>query len=227
MPIRLLLACRDKDVALALCANLVQAVSSRIAGEATDMKGVLPTAAATRPDVLLLEHALAEELNSWQMLARLRQVSGSTRFLLLCDTYTHLMIPGFVQRGVDGCLLKGSEPALLAKAVMAVHGGEAWFGRTALLEALRSRIATEPNVALTAEEHELLTQREREILGLIGDALSNKEIARRLKISDNTVKTHLHRIYVKLHQSGRYKAFLSKVALVSSEYPAGYAGPLQ
>jgi hypothetical protein len=52
----------------------------------------------------------------------------------------------------------------------------------------------------------------------------NKEIARILKISDKTVKTHLHHIYVKLHQSGRYKAFLSNVAKLSSEYPGGFPG---
>jgi Response regulator containing a CheY-like receiver domain and an HTH DNA-binding domain len=54
-----------------------------------------------------------------------------------------------------------------------------------------------------------LTAREREILDLVGAALSNKEIARKLAISDKTVKTHLHHIYVKLQRSGRYKAFLS------------------
>ena len=55
-----------------------------------------------------------------------------------------------------------------------------------------------------------LTRREDEILRLIGTGLTNKEIGRRLKISDNTVKTHLHRVYTKLNQSGRFKAFLAQ-----------------
>jgi ATP/maltotriose-dependent transcriptional regulator MalT len=113
---------------------------------------------------------------------------------------------------------------MMAKAVMAVHAGDPWFGRTALLQALRSRVATEPVQEVSAEDQALLTRREREILGLIGSAMSNKEIARILKISDKTVKTHLHHIYVKLHQSGRYKAFLSNVAKLSSEYPGGFPG---
>jgi LuxR family maltose regulon positive regulatory protein len=52
-----------------------------------------------------------------------------------------------------------------------------------------------------------LTEREREILELTGKGLSNKEIARHLNISHNTVKTHLHRVYVKVEKSGRIKAF--------------------
>jgi DNA-binding NarL/FixJ family response regulator len=230
MSISLLMSCRDSGTAATLCANLVHAGGGRIAGEATDRDRVLSRAASTQPGVLLLEHSLTEEEKSWQLLARLRELSASTRVLLLCDAYTHLKVIGFLQRGVDGCLLKTNKPELQARAVIAVHGGETWFGRTALLQALRSQIASEPTIIATApagEENELLTQREREILGLIGNALTNKEIARRLKISDNTVKTHLHRIYVKLHQSGRYKAFVSNVTPISNEYPSGQPRPTQ
>jgi ATP/maltotriose-dependent transcriptional regulator MalT len=84
---------------------------------------------------------------------------------------------------------------------------------TALLDAIRSQLVTQPIITSEMLEHELLTAREREILGLIGNALSNKEIARRLQISDKTVKTHLHHIYVNLHQSGRYRALLSSSGL--------------
>lgn len=230
MQVSLLLSCQDEDSAATLCANIVQAAGGRIHGAATDCNRAISRAANTQPHVLLLEHSLAEEQRSWQLLGRLRETSAGTRVLLLCDSYTHLKVIGFVKRGVDGYLLKTSEPELQARAVLAVHGGETWFGRTALLLALRSLIASEQATlvtAPTAEESELLTQREREILGLIGKALTNKEIARRLKISDKTVKTHLHRIYVKLHQSGRYKAFMSNVGPPAGEFPAGRLGPTQ
>jgi DNA-binding NarL/FixJ family response regulator len=90
--------------------------------------------------------------------------------------------------------------------VRSVHEGDTWFGRSALLQALRSLIG--PTPALRAIEEGRLTHREEEIFNLVGRALTNKEIARQLEISDHTVKTHLHRIYVKLRQSGRYKALL-------------------
>jgi DNA-binding NarL/FixJ family response regulator len=77
----------------------------------------------------------------------------------------------------------------------------------------------------SAGEHKL-TQREEEILRLIGTGLTNKEIARRLAISDKTVKTHLHHVYVKLHRSGRYKAFLSRPGTPLAQLAAASGGAL-
>lgn len=215
MPIKLLVACRDPTLASSLCTKLIQVSGGEIAGEAMEITGVLQRAAATQPDVLLLEHATDQEKIAWDVLAQLERASPATRVLLLCDVYTNLTIIGSIQRGARGCLLKSSDPWLHVKAVSSVHQGEPWFGRTALLEALRSQMAAEPATASALlEDHELLTAREREILALAGSALSNKEIARQLNISDKTVKTHLHHIYVKLHKSGRYKLFLSNFAAV-------------
>ena len=225
MPVRLLTSCQDQGLAVALCANLVQAAGDRIVAEATDGSGLVSRAASLQPDVVLLEHTLVQEKTPWQLLARLRHVSGGTRFLLLCDASTQVKVIDWVRRGVEGYLLKSSEPALHARAVLAVHRGETWFGRTALLQALRSQIGDDRSrTSAAAEEQQMLTQREGEILDLIGNGLTNKEIARKLKISDNTVKTHLHRVDVKLPQSGRYKAFVSNVELGSNKYPAGYSG---
>jgi DNA-binding NarL/FixJ family response regulator len=77
------------------------------------------------------------------------------------------------------------------------------------LLALRSVVGTARGIAPPADEVRL-TEREQEIFDLIARGLTNKEIARELDISDQTVKTHLHRAYVKLQQSGRYKALLSQ-----------------
>lgn len=228
-PISLLLSCHHHELAVSLCSSVVQAAAGRIAGEPTNHRHVASRAAAIKPHVLLLELLPADEAQGWRLLARVHEASAASRILLLCDGCSHHEVVGLIQRGVDGCLLKTSEAAFQARAVVAVHAGETWFGRNALLEALRSRIAGAPALvsAPGADETESLTQRERQILGLIGNALTNKEIARRLKISDNTVKTHLHRIYVKLHQSGRYKAFMSNVGAPAAEFPSGQVGPAQ
>lgn len=214
MCIQLLVACKSQGAARGLCTKLVQVADGGLLGEATDWSGVLAHAAITRPDVLLLAHAEADEARTWQILDGLGRVSPGTRVLLLCDSCTHSTVIGSVRRGASGCLFTSSEPSLQVRGIVSVHRGEAWFGRSALLEAIRSQLpAPLPITSDLLDDHELLTAREREILGLAGNALSNKEIARRLKISDHTVKTHLHRIYVKLNQSGRYRAFLSNAGL--------------
>jgi len=222
--IKLLLACRDEDLALSLVAKIVLAGNGRIVGEAANLPGLRSKVAETRPDVLVLEHIHGEEKSAWQYISQFGPPGGgSTRVLLLCDAYTPLMIAGFIQRGASGCLLKSSEPTLCARAVGAVHAGESWFERAALVQALRGHFVAEPAASSSwLASQARLTARETEILGLIGSALSNKEIAQQLRISDKTVKTHLHHIYVKLHRSGRYKAFLSNapagLALALGEY---------
>ena len=174
---KLLVACREEPPALALCAQIVQAADARIVGAATDMDGVLRTAAVAPPDVLLLQytHSLDETTRNgaWQVLSRIAGVSGNTRILLLCDTYTQRSIVGFIQHGVNGCVLASREPSLYAKAVLSVHQGDAWFGRTELLQALRSQMVADPGVTSDVlEDRELLTAREREILAMIGGALT-------------------------------------------------------
>lgn len=210
MQIKVLAACLNKQNISTLFTAVIPTIDNRITAEVTDLAHVLSRAALAKPDILLLEHVEGEEKSTWNVLAQLERVSAGTRVLMLCDVCTPLMIIGFIQRGASGCLSKSCEPSLYAKAVATVHQGEPWFGRTALLQALRSQIAAEPVVtASLLQDQELLTPREREIVILLGSALSNKEIARQLSISDQTVKTHLHHIYVKLHKSGRYKVFLS------------------
>ena len=84
-----------------------------------------------------------------------------------------------------------------------------WYGRCAG----SFHVPADSSDALNNDD--LLTAREHEILALVGTAMSNKEIAHQLKISDLTVKSHLHRVYVKLQRSGRYRAFMSSGALTA------------
>ena len=213
MQIELLVACFQEGPTVGWCTQLTRASGGRIAAKTVSTEAVLRTTLMTRPDVLLLEHTAGEEHKSRRLLSDLDALRGRTRVLLLCDAYPQVTLVSFIRRGVHGCLLRSSDPSLGAKAVITVHQGETWFGRNELLQALRSQVvrgAPVPPELLV--DQQLLTAREREILLLVGGALSNKEIARKLRISDKTVKTHLHHIYVKLHRSGRFKAFLSDAA---------------
>lgn len=159
-------------------------------------------AAAMKPDVVLLEQDTGARL-----LPALAQASPGARVLLLYAACTQADVVEAIRFGAAGCVARATDPRLLAKAVRAVFAGASWFGRTALLQALRTQIGVD---AAPPPDATRLTHREEEILRLIGQGLSNKEIGRRLDISDHTVKTHLHRVYSKLHQSGRYKAFLAQ-----------------
>jgi DNA-binding NarL/FixJ family response regulator len=208
MQIKLLVACKDERRGLALSENLTRAQSNGIASHTTGL-ATLRVAIATGPDVLVLEHALCDGQPAHGVLPALRHLSPATRILLLCEACSHDLAVALIRLGVSGCLLTSDPLSLLVKAVQAVHAGDTWFGRSALFHALRGLLGAASAARIPPDEGRL-TSREEEILHLIARGLTNKEIARELDISGHTVKTHLHHIYDKLHQSGRYKAVLSQ-----------------
>lgn len=207
MQIKLLIACEDESLSLCLSKHLAQEPANGIAIFTTDLAKLHAEAASIQPDVLILEHFPGRN-DAQQTLPPLLRLNPATRVLFLCETCSHDLMLAFVRLGACGCLLTSDHPALVAKAVRSVHGGDTWFGRSNLVLALRNLVGSAPAVRARGDEGRL-TAREEEIFDLIARGLTNKEVARELDISDHTVKTHLHRIYVKLRQSGRYKALLS------------------
>lgn len=207
MTIKLLIACGDSHLAHTLRNGLEQQDPTGITSELADLDHVLEIASGLQPDVLLLEKSPNTD-STHQLVSLIGRISRLTRTLMLCDACSDDLIIKSIQQGASGCVLKSSPPSLLAKAIHAVFSGEAWYGRVALLQALQSQVCRS-TMENEVEEHRL-TPREEEILHLIGCGMSNKEIGRQLEISDKTVKTHLHRVYVKLNRSGRFKAFLAQ-----------------
>jgi DNA-binding NarL/FixJ family response regulator len=207
MQIQLLIGSRDHVLAQSIRNGLELEDPTGIASEISPLHDLSARAAMLKPDVALIEVEQDTE-NSWNALGRVRCLSPRTHTLMMCDSCTQAVVLEAIKQGASGCLCRSAESWLLAKAVHSVHAGETWFGRTELLKALQLQIGIVPLTPIQTDDR--LTRREEEILHLIGAGLSNKEIGRRLDISDKTVKTHLHRIYVKLNRSGRYKAYLSQ-----------------
>lgn len=211
MTISVLLACREEDAARSLFAQLLLSCPDLMTGAATHLDDALRRVRNDHPDVLLLECSPQEVATVAVMLSTIGRASPGTRILLLWDYCTASSLLAFVQHGACGCLLRSSSTAMYAKAIACVHAGGSWFGRGDLVEAMRCCLTPPAPITVKhADDESTLTPREHEILELIGTGMSNKEIGRRLAISDQTVKTHLHHIYVKLERSGRYKAFLAQ-----------------
>lgn len=103
------------------------------------------------------------------------------------------IVSAILKKRVSGVLLGDSDSALLKKAIRAVAKGDIWIDKTTVKNLLFGIKALNKDKAAT------LTSRERSIVELIGKGLRNKEIAHRLHISESTVKTHLYRIFRKLH----------------------------
>jgi DNA-binding NarL/FixJ family response regulator len=154
-----------------------------------------------KPDVVLMDINLPGE-SGITCTAQLKERLPEVQVIIVTVYRNHELIFQALQAGACGYLLKRSSPEELLKAISEVlSGGAPMTSEIArmLVEAFQKKPA---NVA----QSDSLTHRESEILGLLSEGLSNKEIASRVNISYDTVRAHLRHIYEKLHVRGRTQA---------------------
>jgi DNA-binding NarL/FixJ family response regulator len=171
-----------------------------VVGETGDGVTASSLAESSRPDVILLDIRLPG-------LTELARVAATARLLVLTsfdlDEYVHEAL----RLGAAGFVLKESEPARLIAAITAVASGEMQFSPTVMRRLvaayLRGDAAASPWSPVGLEE---LTDREREVLRLVGTGLTNTAIATRLTVTEGTVKTHLNRVMTKLRLTSRAQA---------------------
>jgi len=183
----------------------------QVVGEAADGLEAVRLAERLRPDVLLLDLAMPR-LPGIEVLRELAASPGAARIILLTAAIEKEQIVEALQLGARGVVLKESASQLLLKSIRRVVTGEYWVGRdrvSDLVSCLRQLTA-----ASRQQERERsfgLTPRELEIVSAIVAGAANKDIARQLSISEDTVKHHLTNIYDKLGVSNRLELALYAV----------------
>jgi DNA-binding NarL/FixJ family response regulator len=169
----------------------------RVAGEAADGEIAIELAAELRPDVVLMDLSMPH-VDGVQATARIVAGNPAAHVLVLTSFSDQSRILDALQAGAEGYLLKHAEPETILSGIRAVVAGGSPLDPKAARVLLTNRRA--PRAALT--------DREREVLRLVGEGLPNKSIARRLGISERTVKAHLTSIYQQLGVTDRTQAAL-------------------
>jgi DNA-binding NarL/FixJ family response regulator len=152
-----------------------------------------------RPDVLLLDLSMPD-LDGIEVTKRLGDAAPETRVVVFTSFSDRERIVQALDAGAVGYLLKDAEPEELHAAVQAASRGEAPLTPRAAAELLADRRDRPAEVPLTA--------REREVLGLVVEGLANKQIARRMGISEKTVKGHLTNLFQRIGVTDRTQAAL-------------------
>ena len=152
-----------------------------------------------RPDVLLLDLSMPD-LDGIEVTKRLGEASPDTKVVVFTSFSERERIVQALDAGAVGYLLKDAEPEELHAAVQAASRGEAPITPRAAAALLADRRERPAGVALTA--------REREVLALVIEGLANKQIARRMGISEKTVKGHLTNLFQRSGVADRTQAAL-------------------
>jgi DNA-binding NarL/FixJ family response regulator len=214
--IRVLL-CDDQEMVRAGFRMLLDgAPDTEVVGEAADGSEAVALAGQLHPDVVVMDIRMPE-LDGIEATRQIVRADGAsrTRVLVLTTFDLDQYVYEALRAGASGFLLKDATAAELLAAVRAVAAGDALLSprvtRTVIAQFTRRADPAHPPAAL-----EKLTRREREVLALVADGLSNDEIAAELVMSAATVKTHVGHLLLKL-------AARDRAQLVVIAYQSGFA----
>jgi DNA-binding NarL/FixJ family response regulator len=179
----------------------------QVVGEAADGAAAVAMVESHQPAILLLDLAMPK-LPGLETLRELARRQTLTRTILLTAAIERRQILEALQAGASGVVLKEAATQVLLKAIRAVVDGRSWVGNeeVADLEAYVRSLGA--NGSSRARQDYGLTRRETEILATIVAGLSNKEIAQRFQLSEDTVKHHLTNIFDKVGVSSRLELAL-------------------
>jgi DNA-binding NarL/FixJ family response regulator len=197
---KIAIAARPALFSETLAAALVQQGYIEIAGRASDEANVLELVRRTRPAVLLLDED-GFGPSAGPTIRSLHRSAPGTRVLVLSAASSDDAVERVLRTGASGLVGKQESVATLVRAIEAVALGELWANRRATAHVIE--VLSSPSSG-AASDHEHLTSREWEIADAVGKGLRNKEIARRLKVSEKTVKSHLNNIFRKLQVDNRF-----------------------
>jgi DNA-binding NarL/FixJ family response regulator len=177
----------------------------QVVGEAGDGIGAIDLARRQHADVMVMD-ARMPRLDGVEATRRIRQAGDLPRVLMLTTFDLDEYAFAALKAGASGFLLKDVPPEELLFAIRAVHSGDSVVAPSTTRRLIDQFAALLPSAESAPDELAELTDREREVLTLIAQGLSNGEIARRLFVSEATVKTHVGRVLAKLSLRDRVQA---------------------
>ncbi|MFJ3309902.1 response regulator [Streptomyces sp. NPDC086549] len=220
--IRVLLADDQSLVRAGFKALLDAQPDIEVAGEAADGEEALREVRELQPDVVLMDIRMP----LLDGLSATRRITGSAelkdvKVVMLTTFELDEYVFEAIRSGASGFLVKDTEPDELLRAVRAVVEGDALLS-PGVTRRLIAEFAARSKEPAAADALARLTEREREVMALVGIGLSNEEIARRLVVSPLTAKTHVSRTMVKL--GARDRAQLVVLAYESGLVRPGWLG---
>jgi DNA-binding NarL/FixJ family response regulator len=189
--LRVVLADDEPLVRVGLAGILETDDGVHVVAQGSSGEEALAAVRAHRPDVVLLDVRMGA-MSGLDALAEIRRSAEHLPCLMVTTFGEDEYVAEAIRLGADGFVLKSGDPRELLLAVHAVAAGGAYFSPTVSRRLLQTGLGTRFVAQQDARERfERLTQREQEVLTLMGDGLANPEIAARLHLAEGTVKVHV------------------------------------
>jgi DNA-binding NarL/FixJ family response regulator len=206
--IRVLVADDEPLIIAGIRTVLESTADIEVVAQAGNGRAAVDEAIRHRADVALIDIKMPV-LDGLSAIEELRRQVPALRIVVLTSFGAEPNVLRAVQNGTVGFVLKNCTPDELIRAVRAAHGGDAYLSPavTRLLLDMVTPVAAKRRVE-AAERLAALAPREREVLRLVAEGMSNAEIGRRLRMSETTIKTYVSRILAKLDCSNRVQAAL-------------------
>jgi len=165
---------------------------------------VLPMATSLRPEVAIISGNLeGVRSRGFEILKQLRAAVPKTRTIMLLDSGECNLVVEAFRRGARGVFCRHDPLKMLSRCVHKVHEGQLWINATQLEFLLEALTEAPPARLVDTCGTALLSRREQDVVRWLVEGFSNREIGRELKISENTVKNYIFRIFDKLGVSSR------------------------
>jgi len=198
-PIRVVIADDHPLVLDGLHALLQQHPEFEVVGACSGGAQAEAAVRRTHPDILVLDLKMPD-MDALEVVRRLHDLNPVPKVVLLTAQIDEDQLIEALRLGVRGVVLKEMATRLLVQCLHRVQAGGQWLEKESASRAMTKLVRRE---AKARELATLLTPREMEVVGLVAQNCTNKEIAARLFIAEGTVKIHLHNIYEKLNVSRR------------------------
>jgi DNA-binding NarL/FixJ family response regulator len=192
--VRILIADDHELFRRGLAAELTQVPGWVVAGEAANGRDAVELAAALKPDLVVLDLTMPE-LNGLEAARKIISANPAARVLILTAHESEQLVREVLSAGAQGYVLKSDAGRILIAALQALLDGRSFFTSNVARMVLDGYLRSESRDASTPET---LSAREREIVQLLAEGNSNKDIARTLKISVKTTETHRSNIMRKM-----------------------------
>jgi two-component system, NarL family, nitrate/nitrite response regulator NarL len=227
--IRVLAADSSRMSSQLLAQALAQNTEFHVTGIDPKPASILAAVADEKPNVVLMSSVLDEYTTGFDLIRQVCAMRPETRVVMLMDTSKRSAVVEAFRSGAHGVFSRTESPKLLAKCVCSVHQGQVWANSAELRYLLQALCESEPPSCGEVGRIAILSKREQDVVRCVAQGFSNREIGKKLGLTEHTVKNYLFRIFDKLGVSSRVEvvlyAFRFRNDLIRSKAPADNVSP--